>query len=121
MRLSEHWGAEVTLIEDTELGRAVQQDLRHRDRLRALLQKPRFDKEARLLAQSSRFEAGPVPLPRTAPWLGEYVAELLAFPNGRHDDQVDSTSQALNYLTARPASPPPLVRQNPTRRSVERR
>jgi hypothetical protein len=26
---------------------------------------------------------------------------LLAFPNGRHDDQVDSTSQALDYLTAR--------------------
>ena len=27
----------------------------------------------------------------------DLLAELLAFPNGRHDDQVDSISQALAY------------------------
>ncbi len=30
-----------------------------------------------------------------APWLASYVSKLLAFPNFRFDDQVDSTSQAL--------------------------
>jgi phage terminase large subunit-like protein len=30
--------------------------------------------------------------------LNEYVDELAAFPNGLHDDAVDSTTQALNYL-----------------------
>ena len=83
-----------------------------------MLSKPRYDKEARLLAQSARFEAGQVHLPHDAPWLATYMDELLAFPNGRHDDQVDSTSQALHWLTARTARERPLERRNMTRRSV---
>jgi predicted phage terminase large subunit-like protein len=82
---------------------------------------PRFDKEARLLAQLARFEAGQVHLPEEAPWLAAYIGELVAFPNGRHDDQVDSTSQALRYLTARTPHPRPLVRRNPARRDIVRR
>jgi phage terminase large subunit-like protein len=31
------------------------------------------------------------------------LAELLAFPQGKHDDQVDSMSQALRWMTARSA------------------
>jgi phage terminase large subunit-like protein len=34
-------------------------------------------------------------LPEEAPWLGEYQRELLGFPSGRHDDQVDSTTQFI--------------------------
>ena len=101
LALHEHHRAEATVIEDTELGRAVTQDLRRSGVLRPILSRPRFDKEARMLAQSARFEAGQVILPREAPWLGDYLAELLAFPSGRHDDQVDSTSQALDWLTRR--------------------
>jgi predicted phage terminase large subunit-like protein len=119
--LSEEHEADATLIEDTELGRALMQDLRRSGELRALTIRPRFDKLARLLAQSARFEAGQVYLPQEAPWLGEYVTELLAFPNGRHDDQVDSTSQALNYLTTRAPASQELVRRNPIRRDVVRR
>ncbi|MET4120500.1 hypothetical protein ABIB90_007540 [Bradyrhizobium sp. JR4.1] len=40
-------------------------------------------------------------LPSDAPWLDEYLSELLAFPYGRHDDQVDSTSQFLNWAATR--------------------
>jgi hypothetical protein len=35
--------------------------------------------------------------PREAHWLTEYLHELTTFPNGKHDDQVDSTSQALGW------------------------
>jgi len=91
----------VTLIEETDLGRALLHDLRDNHDLRPVLEPPLFDKLARMEAQSARFEAGDVLLPRDAPWLGDYVAELLAFPSGSHDDQVDSTSQALRYLTRR--------------------
>jgi len=35
--------------------------------------------------------------PRGAPFLPELEAELLAFPRGKTDDQVDSISQALAY------------------------
>jgi predicted phage terminase large subunit-like protein len=101
VRLSRVWKADQTVIEDTDIGRAITQDLRRSGEYRAILKKPRFDKQARFLAQSARFEAGQVHVPREAPWLALWLEELLAFPNGRHDDQVDSTSQALNYLSGR--------------------
>ena len=53
--------------------------------------------ETRMVAESARIEAGHVVLPRDAPWLGEFLNELMAFPNGRHDDQVDSVSQFLSW------------------------
>jgi phage terminase large subunit-like protein len=37
--------------------------------------------------------AGDVHLSQDALWLPEFFSELLAFPNGRHDDQVDIASQ----------------------------
>jgi phage terminase large subunit-like protein len=36
-------------------------------------------------------------LPKEAPWLADFEAEIFAFPNGRHDDQVDALSQALGH------------------------
>ena len=52
----------------------------------------------RMAAQSAKIEAGHVYLPKSAAWLGEFLTELLSFPNGRHDDQVDSVSQFLRWL-----------------------
>jgi hypothetical protein len=52
----------------------------------------------RMAAQSAKIEAGHVYLPKSAAWLGEFLTELLSFPNGRHDDQVDSVSQFLGWL-----------------------
>ena len=43
----------------------------------------------RLHAQAATIENGFVFLPEEAPWLADYLAELLAFPAGRHDDQVE--------------------------------
>ena len=57
-----------------------------------------MDKTMRLHAQSIHFENGRVLLPKEAPWLKDYVGELLGFPGMRYDDQVDSTTQALDYL-----------------------
>ena len=60
----------------------------------------------RLHAHTAAFESGRVLVPRSAPWLDDYVAELIGFPGSRHDDQVDSTTQALTYLDR---APRPLV------------
>jgi predicted phage terminase large subunit-like protein len=57
------------------------------------------DKIVRLFAQSHHFEAGKVLLPSNAPWLDEYRRELTSFPGAKHDDQVDSTTQALHYMS----------------------
>jgi predicted phage terminase large subunit-like protein len=56
------------------------------------------DKQMRLEAQSIKFERGKVHLPSQAPWLDEYVQEITGFPGSKYDDQVDSTSQALEFL-----------------------
>ena len=38
-------------------------------------------------------------LPKNALWLDAYVTELTTFPEGKFDDQVDSTAQALGWIT----------------------
>jgi phage terminase large subunit-like protein len=48
--------------------------------------------------QTTFFENGNVHLPRQAPWLNDYIAEITGFPGTKYDDQVDSTTQALAYL-----------------------
>ena len=60
--------------------------------------KPEGSKQDRVAAQSAKIEAGHVHLPRNAPWLHDFLNELLAFPNARHDDQVDSVSQFLYWI-----------------------
>lgn len=65
---------------------------------------PRGSKTARAYSVSPLFEAGNVYLPpmdEEHPWVKKYVDELLAFPNAEHDDQVDSTTQALDTLATR--------------------
>ena len=37
-------------------------------------------------------------MPKQAAWLAEYLHELTAFPKGKHDDQVDSTAQMLDWF-----------------------
>jgi predicted phage terminase large subunit-like protein len=59
---------------------------------------PEGDKQMRLYAQTATIENGFVYLPREAPWLAEYIHELSTFPNSKFDDQVDSTSQALDWI-----------------------
>jgi predicted phage terminase large subunit-like protein len=59
---------------------------------------PGTDKIMRLHAQTAAFENGFVLLPRSAPWLADYLHELISFPGSRYDDQVDSTTQFLDYI-----------------------
>jgi predicted phage terminase large subunit-like protein len=112
---ADRYEANATLIEETDIGRAILQEMRLHSHVRPILWRPRLDKEARLLGQAPKFEAGQVLLPREAPWLATYISELLAFPNGAHDDQVDSTSQALGWLSKRIAVGTPPIRPDPKR------
>lgn len=62
---------------------------------------PKGGKIARLAAVSPDIEGGNVYIPDPAlnPWVEDYLFECSRFPFGAHDDQVDSTSQALQRLT----------------------
>ncbi len=88
----------VVLIEDKASGQSLVQELARDTRLPIIAVKADTDKLSRATAVTPTIEAGKVYLPENAPWLHAYVEELSAFPNGEHDDQVDSTTQALNYL-----------------------
>jgi hypothetical protein len=70
-------------------------------------QKPEGSKVERMMAESAKIEAGHVHLPKEAEWLDTFLLELLAFPYGRHDDQVDSTSQFLKWAAKRRSFDPP--------------
>ena len=59
---------------------------------------PQSDKVMRMHAQTAMIENGFVHLPDAAPWLAAYLHELTSFPKGRHDDQVDSTAQMLDWF-----------------------
>jgi predicted phage terminase large subunit-like protein len=98
--LSEKWPAAATkLIEDKANGPAVIQELQH-DVAGLIAVNPEGGKIARAQAVSPQCESGNVflPHPAIAPWVDAFIEECAAFPNGRHDDQVDSMSQALNRL-----------------------
>jgi predicted phage terminase large subunit-like protein len=86
------------LIEDKASGTQLIQELIADGFHRATRYKPECEKVMRLHAQTAIIENGFVPLPETAPWLAEYLHELTVFPQGKHDDQVDSTAQFLDRL-----------------------
>jgi len=96
---------EVILIEDRASGTQLIQALVARGVSHATRYAPDGDKVMRLHAQTAAIENGFVWLPKEAPWLAEYLRELTLFPAARHDDQVDSTAQALAWMKTRPRAP----------------
>jgi predicted phage terminase large subunit-like protein len=94
----------TVLIENAGPGMSLLQDLWHdlpHGMTRPLGQTPNGSKEDRMVAQSAKIEAGHVHLPKNADWLDTFLHEILAFPHGRHDDQVDSVSQFLTWSSLR--------------------
>lgn len=89
------------LIEDRASGTQLLQELKEAGVYAATPVKPEGDKIMRMSAQSAKIESGFVWLPAFAPWLADYRSELSAFPLSKFDDQVDSTSQALAFLSGR--------------------
>jgi predicted phage terminase large subunit-like protein len=65
-------------------------ELLSRTHLPAVPVRPDHDKVTRARTLAARYEAGTVYHVRSAPGLADYEDELVAFPNGKHDDQVDA-------------------------------
>lgn len=88
-------------IEAALHGRAFVQDLRRDLGLgRFAFRSVRVDadKLTRALAWLNLAEEGKVYLVR-GPWIDDFIDEIVRFPTGRHDDQIDAVSLAVNMLS----------------------
>lgn len=94
--------AGAKLIEDKANGPAVISSL-EREIPGIIAINPEGGKLVRAIAIAPFVEAGNVflPDPSIASWVGDFVAEFSTFPNGSNDDQVDGTSQAINWLASK--------------------
>lgn len=100
--------ATAKLIEDSANGPAVIAQLHHEVAGIIPIKTKGQSKDQRLQAAIPLIAAGNVFLPgRRKPdgeysidqlWVSEFIEELAAFPNGAHDDQLDATTQALNFM-----------------------
>lgn len=94
------WDAGHVLIEDAGSGTHLLQCLQREGFYKAVGIAPKGSKELRAHAIAALIESGQVLLPLQASWLDEFISELTMFPAGRYDDQVDSMTQALNWMKA---------------------
>ena len=95
--LAGRWTADLVIIEDTSSGMGLIQLLKEASRLNVVGRRPDADKLTRMSRQQGRFEAGRILLPTEALWLADFESELLAFPSGRYDDQVDALLLAVEW------------------------
>jgi predicted phage terminase large subunit-like protein len=98
MEQAEAFSPQTVLVEDQASGTQLIQDLiaERIYAVKAFVSK--LDKSMRLHSVSNLIENGLVYIPEKASWLPEYLHEIAVFPNGKFDDQVDSTSQALGWI-----------------------
>jgi predicted phage terminase large subunit-like protein len=103
--LKEQYPHSTILVEDKASGTSLIQELR-RTQIPVIAINPDSDKEGRLYSCQPEFESGAVLFPAQASWVPELIDELLGFPGTRHDDQVDSLTQAIRWNKRQP---PPMT------------
>lgn len=98
------YGASVTIGIEQEPGnggkQSAQISVRELAGYSVFIDHPSTDKEVRATPFASQCGAGNVYLVAGS-WNQAYIDELIRFPNGRNDDQVDASSGAFNNLTLR--------------------
>jgi predicted phage terminase large subunit-like protein len=97
IELAQRFEPRTILVEDAGTGIALAQELRQIGDFRVDDVSVDRDKVTRLYVQAGKFEAGRVHFRKGAPYLVDLETELLSFPQSKHDDQVDSITQALAY------------------------
>jgi predicted phage terminase large subunit-like protein len=89
---------DVIIVEDKSIGEALIPDLRTAGIYNVVSALPTVSKVVRAEGQIAIIHGGGVIFPSDAPWLDDLLYEFALFPKGRHDDQVDSLCQALQWI-----------------------
>ena len=87
------------VIEDSPISIGLIQALQNKN-LNVVPFKPPKDKKSRVIDQTDLIEGGSLFIPERAEWRDAFIRELLEFPGGHHDDQVDALVQGLAYQRA---------------------
>jgi predicted phage terminase large subunit-like protein len=98
--MATRWKANAILVEDKGNGTSYIQQHQGKGSAPApiiAIEVGQNSKEFRFDRVTPMIEAGQVFLPKAASWLPDLLKELVAFPNGKHDDQVDMVSQYLEH------------------------
>jgi len=74
------------------------------------------DKPTRARSFQARAAMGKVYLPHNAPWVADLVAEMLTFPAGKHDDQIDALGLIGRMLDTMVGGRVPRAPQGPENR-----
>lgn len=96
--LARQYAPAAVAVEAVQYQAAVVQELNRRTTLPVRPVRPDRDKATRLLPLAARYEQGLVWHAEGAPGIAALEAELVAFPNGEHDDLVDAAVYAWHAL-----------------------
>ncbi len=94
--LAERYNASTITVEAVGYQQVIADELARSTMYAIKPIKPATDKVTRATPLASKYEQGLVYHPRNAAWLRAYEDELLAFPVGEHDDQIDAVAYAYN-------------------------
>jgi predicted phage terminase large subunit-like protein len=98
----ERYKPHAVVIEDKASGQSLLQDVRREHQALPIVPwMPKGNKIQRTARITPLMEAGRICFPYQASWKEEMVAELMAFPHGRHDDLVDALAQGILWLQER--------------------
>ena len=97
----------VILIENTGYGPGLHDEIKKGLAAKLIpVSKPTRKKEARLAAHMKLILGGGIGLLMRSKCADAFVAELVAFPHGAHDDIVDALTQYLDFMATNPSLPP---------------
>lgn len=89
------------VVEAVGGGLALYQELRKRYGLIVNYFSKLDDKVVRMETEALAIEQGHVYVPAEAEWLETFRDEVVSFPMGKNDDQIDSMSQFLRWRRAK--------------------
>lgn len=103
LHMRKQWKADFIIVESAATGKPLIRALHIEHDLRSVVLPyiPKLEKLIRFETQVARLDDTPHILPIEATWLPEFKREIMAFPNGKHDDMVDSMTQFLHWTGMR--------------------
>jgi predicted phage terminase large subunit-like protein len=97
--LRQKWGVDIVFVESAMYGTTMVIDATQAGVPLSEL-KADTDKFTRAIPASARMDAGKVWFPAMVSWMSDWTLELISFPNGAHDDQVDVFAYAARAVAA---------------------